>query len=80
MSDIPHSSPSDRRRQFPAIETYGEATYKAPDVPTSFSDEESTIDATLWDFDAALAHVALERCCVCPLCGAIVSNDGSVMG
>lgn len=80
MSYIPHSRRSDPRRQFPAIETHPEETTMTPEVSPSFSDEESMIEPTLWDFDAALEHVALERCCVCPLCGAIVSNDGSVMG
>jgi hypothetical protein len=80
MSDIPHTRRFDPRRLFPAIETNPEETPDAPDVSLFFSDEESTIDPTLWDFDEALEHVALERCCVCPLCGAIVSNDGSVMG
>jgi hypothetical protein len=80
MSFSTHSRRSHPHWLFPAIETNEEETPKAPDVSPSFSDEESTNDQTLWDFDKALEHVALERCCVCPLCGAIVSNDGSVMG
>jgi hypothetical protein len=79
MSYIPHSRRSDPRRLFPAIETNDEETSEAPELSLFSSDDESTTDTTLRDFDAALEHVAIERCCVCPLCGAIVSNDGSVM-
>jgi len=79
MSFTPHSRRSGAHWLFPAIKTNGEETSEPPDVSPFSSDEESTNDAALWDFDEALEHVALERCCVCPLCGAIVSNDGSVM-
>ena len=75
MSYIPHAQRFDPRRLIPAIETNPEKTPDAPDFALSFSDEESTIEPTLWDFDEALEHVALERCCVCPLCGAIVASD-----
>ncbi len=79
MSFAPHSRRSDPRLLFPEIETNGEATPDAPDVSPFSSDEEPPNDATLRDFDEALEHVALERRCVGPLCGAIVSNDGSAM-
>jgi hypothetical protein len=79
MSYTAHSRCSNPHWLFPAIETNDEETPKAPDLSPFYSDDESTNDTTLRDFDAALEHVALERCCVCPLCGAIVSNDGSVM-
>ena len=43
------------------------------------SDDESTHDPAGRDFDEALEQIASERCCVCPLCGAIVASDGSVV-
>jgi hypothetical protein len=79
MSFAPHSRRSDPRWRFPAIETNGEETSEAPDVSPFSSDEESTNDPTLRDFDEALEQIASERRCVCPLCGAIVASDGSVM-
>jgi hypothetical protein len=79
MSFAPHSRRYDPRLLFPAIETNGEKMSGAPDVSPSYSDEESINDSILRDFDEALEAVASERCSVCPLCGAIVSNDGSVM-
>ena len=79
MSFDPHSRRSDPHRPFPAIETNGEEASEAPDVSPFSWDEESTNEPTLRDFDDALGQVASERCCVCPLCGAIVSNDGSAM-
>jgi len=79
MSFAPHSRRSDPRRLFPAIETNAEETSEAPDVSPFSSDEESMNDPALRAFDDALEQVALERCCVCPLCGAIVGSDGSVM-
>jgi hypothetical protein len=79
MSFAPHSRRSDPRWLFPPIETNEEETSQAPDVSPSSGDEESANDLTLQDFDEALEHVASERCCICPLCGAIVSNDGTVM-
>jgi hypothetical protein len=80
MSYIPQSRFFDPRRLFPAIETNPEESSQAPDVSPASSVESSTNNLILCEFDEALEHVALERCCVCPLCGAIVSNDGSVMG
>ncbi len=44
-----------------------------------YSDDESTNDPTKRDLDEALEQIASERCCVCPLCGAIVASDGSVL-
>jgi hypothetical protein len=74
-----HSRRSDLRRLSPAIETKGKDTSEAPYVSPFSSAEESTNDTTPRDFDEALEQVALERCCVCPLCGAIVTSDGSVL-
>jgi hypothetical protein len=43
------------------------------------SDGELTNDPVGRDFDEALEQIASERGCVCPLCGAIVASDGSVL-
>ena len=79
MSFDPHSRRFNPRWLFPAIETDGEETSGAPDASPFSSDEESTNDPVGWDFDEALEQIASEGCCVCPLCGAIVASDGSVV-
>ena len=52
---------------------------RAPDGFPFTLYEESTNDPSEWDFDKALEQIASERCCVCPLYGAIVGSDGSVL-
>jgi len=79
MSFDPHSREFDPRRQFPAIETNGEETSEAPSASPFSSDEESSNCPAARDFDEALEQLASEKCCVCPLCGAIVASDGSVV-
>jgi len=79
MSFDPHSRRFDLRWLFPTIESDAEETSEAPDVSPFSADEESTNDPTGRDFDGALEQIASERCCVCPLCGAIVASDGSVL-
>jgi hypothetical protein len=80
MSFAPHSRRFDLRPLSPAIETNGEQTSEAPNSSLFSSDEDLTSDLTERDFDLALAQVASQECCVCPLCGAIVGSDGSVLG
>jgi hypothetical protein len=79
MSFAPHSRRYDPRWLFPAIESDGEETSGAPDGFPFSSYEKSTNDPSERDFDKALEQIASERCCVCPLCGAIVGSDGSVL-
>jgi hypothetical protein len=64
----------------PAIETHREETSKAPEVSPFASDEGLANDLLEREIDEAIEQIASERCCVCPLCGAIVANDGSVLG
>jgi hypothetical protein len=71
-----HSRPS---RLFPAIETAGVKKFEAPDEYLFCSGEESPNDPAGQRFDEALEQIASEGCCVCPLCGAIVASDGSVL-
>ena len=52
---------------------------RAPDASPFSSDEEATNDPVGRDFDEALEQIASEGCCVCPLGGAIVASDGSVV-
>jgi hypothetical protein len=79
MSFDLHPRRFDPRWLFPAIETVGEETSKPPVVSLSASSWELTSELTERDIDLALEQVASERCCVCPLCGAIVRNDGTVL-
>jgi hypothetical protein len=79
MSFDPHSRRFNPRRMFPAIETEPEETSEAPDEYRFRADEESTNDPAGPDFDEALEQIASEGRCVCPLCGAIVARDGSVV-
>jgi len=79
MSFDPHSQRFGPRWLFRAIETDRKRASEAPDVFPFSSDEELTSDQTDQDFDEALKQIAAERCCVCPLCGAIVASDGSVL-
>jgi hypothetical protein len=79
MSFDPHSRRFNPLWMFPAIETDGEEMSEVPDEYLFGSDEESTDDPAGQDFDEALEQIASEGCCVCPLCGAIVASDGSVV-
>jgi hypothetical protein len=79
MSFTPHSRRFDPRWLFQAFETDREETSEAPNVSPFSSSWELTSDLTERDFDLALERVASERRCVCPLCGAIVKSDGTVL-
>ena len=79
MNFDPHSRRFDPRSLFPSIETEDEETSDAPDVPPFYSKGALTRNLTDRDIDLALHQVASERCCVCPLCGAIVGSDGNVL-
>ncbi len=79
MSFDPRSDRFDPRRLFPPIETEDEEASDAPDVAPFYSNGALTRDLTDRDIDLALEQVASERCCVCPLCGAIVGSAGIVL-
>jgi hypothetical protein len=79
MSFDRHSRRFDPRWLFPTFATDGDETSEAPDASRFSSDEEMTIDLSDQDLDEALQQIASERCCVCPLCGATVGSDGSVL-
>jgi hypothetical protein len=79
MSIDPHSNRFGPRRPFPAIEIDEDEMFLSLDRLLRSSDEDWTNDPPERDFDLALEQIASERCCVCPLCGAIVASDGSVL-
>jgi hypothetical protein len=79
MSFDPHSRRFDPRWLFPAIETDAEETSADSDTSPFSSDEESMSDPFERIIAEALEQIASESHCVCPLCGAIVASDGSVL-
>jgi len=80
MSSDSLSRRFDPRRLLPAIGTDGAELFGALDASPPFTAEESTNNPVARDVDEALEQIAFEGCCVCPLCGAIVARDGSVLG
>ncbi len=81
MSFDPHSQRFDPRWLFRRLETVWEQSFEeAPDVSRFSSGAKLSSIVTDRELDEALRQVASERCCVCPLCGAIVGSDGSVLG
>jgi hypothetical protein len=79
MSFDPQPRRFEPRWLFQAIETDGEETSEAPEVSRVSSNGELRSNLTDRDIDLALEQIALERCCMCPLCGAIVRSDGTVL-
>ena len=79
MSFDPRSQRFDLRWLSRGIELGRENASEAPEVSPLSSDQKLTSNVTDRELDEALRQVAAERCCVCPLCGAIVGSDGSVL-
>ena len=80
MSFNPHSRRFDLRQLFPATEMDEGVTSETSDEFQFYPDDGLTCDPVGRDFDEALEHISLEGRCVCPLCGAIVARDGTVLG
>jgi hypothetical protein len=80
MSADPYSRRFDPCRLFPAIGKDGAALFGALDTTARFDAEESADDLAGCPVDLALEQFDMEGCRVCPLCGAIVARDGSVLG
>ena len=84
IRNIDHELRSSLASLQPALAVPGNRDERGGDVrgadasPFS-SDEESTNDPAGRYFDEALEQIASEGCCECPLCGAIVASDGSVV-
>jgi hypothetical protein len=80
MSSDPRSRRFDPRWLLPAIGTDGAELFGALDASSPSTAEGPTNDPAGPDVDEALEQIVLEGCGVCPLCGAIVARDGSVLG
>ena len=79
MSFDPHSRQFRPRRPFTALEIEQMEESQLLDEYLFCADEEPTNHPGGQPFDEALEQIALEGRCVCPLCGAIVTSDGSVL-
>jgi hypothetical protein len=79
MNRNPHPRRFDRRGLLPAIGTDGAELLSVPDGLPGAGAGESTGDPAGGEIDQALEQFASDGCRVCPLCGAIVARDGSVM-
>ena len=80
MSLDSRSQSFDPRRRFPAIGDDGAALFEEPGTALPFEAAGSPDDPARHDADEALEQLGSEGCWVCPLCGAIVASDGSVLG
>jgi hypothetical protein len=80
MSLDHHSRRFDPRWLLPAIETDGAELFGERNASLPSKTEESTNNAAGRDVDEALEQIDLDGCRTCPLCGAIVARDGSVLG
>jgi hypothetical protein len=69
----------DPRWLFSAREINEEDTAEAMNAQAFLPHEASSIPAAERVLDDALDQVASETRCVCPLCGAIVASDGTVV-
>ncbi len=70
-------------RPFPAVpgNRGGRAAlFGALDTTPRLDAEKFADDLAGWDVDLALEQLDMEGCRGCPLCGAIVARDGSVLG
>jgi hypothetical protein len=62
-----------------ALESGGDETCEPPEMSPFAWDGELTNDLNDQDLDEALDLIASANYCVCPLCGALVRSDGSVV-
>jgi hypothetical protein len=80
MNSVPRSGRFDPRWTSRAIGNDEPALLEDSDAGLPFESEPWTDDPAGRDVDEALEQIASEGCLVCPLCGAIVASDGSVLG
>jgi hypothetical protein len=80
MNSVPRSGRFDLRWLFSAIGKDGAALYEEPDAAVPFEAGVATTDPVRRDLDEALEQIGMEGCRVCPLCGAFVARDGTVLG
>lgn len=79
MSFDPNSRRFNPRWLFPAVAIDSHEAPESPGLSPFSLDNDGTSNLTEQDFDDALEQIVAERCCVCPLCGAIVTRDGFVV-
>ena len=79
MIPNPHSRRFDPRWLSKPLKTTGRSYSEALDADLGSAATESTNDPDLRDFDEALEQIVSEECRVCPLCGANVDRDGTVV-
>jgi hypothetical protein len=79
MIPNPHSRRFDPRWLSEPIKTDRGELSEALDADLGSAATESANDPDLRDFDEALEQIVFETCRVCPLCGAIVDREGSVV-
>jgi hypothetical protein len=79
MSLDPLTHRFDSRWLSTPIKTDGEELFGVPDADPCSAPRESTHDPAGQDFDEALEEIVSDRCRTCPLCGAIVDRDGTVV-
>jgi hypothetical protein len=80
MIPDPHSRRFDPRWLLPTIGMDGAELSGAPDAAPDPTAEAPRTKPTGPDFDEALEQIVSNECRICPLCGAIVARDGSVVG
>jgi len=74
-----HSRRFDPRWPSKPLKIDWEELMQAVDADLGFAATESTNDPDLRDFDEALEQIVSEECKVCPLCGANVDRDETVV-
>jgi hypothetical protein len=80
MSSDRHARRFDPRWLLPATGTDGTVRFGTHDASAPVPSEPSTNDGDGRDVDEAIKQISSEGCTVCPLCGAIVARDGSLLG
>ena len=79
MISNPHSRRFDPRWLSNPLNTDGAKLMEPLEADLGSAATESANDLDLRNFDEALEQIVLEECRVCPLCGAIVDRDGTVV-
>ena len=79
MIPNPHSRRFDPRFLSTPIKTDGDELFGASDADFGALATNAPYDPDLGDFDEALEQIVFETSKVCPLCGAIVDRDGTVV-
>jgi hypothetical protein len=79
MNFDPHSPRFNPRWLLPANETDVPDADESDNATPVCADEDSSEIRAWLDFDEALDQIASDGHRVCPLCGAVVASDGSIV-